>query len=151
MTEGKVLGPKIYLLNSRVLGQRCMTFVLSMLVGMLSHPTLLLFLKFFMLFVYLVNGCLMKIVWLWNLIVKVTFKCCQIIIYIITQCYRNTIKIGIERICNCFRFSKVNSIEFNGGIDWTVFFYQECSWYSTIFSYCCLWKSLAGYENIAHA
>ena len=77
-----------------------------MLVGMLSHPTLLL-----------VNGCLMKIVGLRNLIVKVTFKCCYITIYIITQRHRNTIKIGIERIYNCFRLSNVNAIEFNGGID----------------------------------
>ena len=46
-----------------------------------------------------------------------------IIIYIITQRYSNTIKIPIERICNCFRLSNVNAIEFiNGGIDWTMFF-----------------------------
>ena len=41
MTEGKVLGPKIYYLK------QIMTFVLSMLVGMLCHPTRLLFFKFF--------------------------------------------------------------------------------------------------------
>ena len=51
-----------------------MTFVLRMLVAMLSYPTLSLFFKFLMIFV-LKNRCLMKIVFLWNLIIKVTFKC----------------------------------------------------------------------------
>ena len=63
-----------------------------------------------------------EIVRLWNLIVTVTFKCYLIIIYIITQRHRNTIKIGIELIWNCFRLSNVNANEFNGGIDWTTFF-----------------------------
>ena len=31
--------------------------------------------------------------------------------------YFNTIKIGIEHICNSFRLSNVNAVEFNGGID----------------------------------
>ena len=41
---------------------KVMTFVLSMLFGMLSHPTLLLFLIFLNDFRYLVNRFLIKIV-----------------------------------------------------------------------------------------
>ena len=86
-----------------------MTFLLSMLVGMLSHPALLLFFKIFNDFRYLVNGCLMKIVQLSNA-VKSLFILSLNVIGIL-------FKIGIERICNCFRLSNVNAVEFNGGID----------------------------------
>ena len=76
------------------------------------------------------------------MIIKETFKCCYVIIVIVTQCYRNTIKIGIEHIYKCFGLCNVDAIEFKGGTNLITLFDQEYSSYSTIFSYCSQWKSL---------
>ena len=63
---GKSPWAKDLFIKFESIGGKVMTFVLSMLVVMLSHPTLLLFFKFLMIFVMdqtsIVNGCLMKIV-----------------------------------------------------------------------------------------
>ena len=103
------------------IGAKIMTFVLSILVGMLSHRTLLLFFKFVMIFVsrewMFDENCLtLEFDRPGNFQMLLNYY-----LYYHSMC-RNTIKIGIERICNCFRLSNVIAIEFNGGIDWTVFY-----------------------------
>ena len=68
----------------------------------------------------LYNWYLMKIVWLDNLIIKVTFKCCSVILDINTDGYMNTNKIGIELICTCFSLTNIDSVKLNGGANWSI-------------------------------
>ena len=56
----------------------------------------------------------MKIVWL-EFDHQGNFQMLLSYYQFITKCYRNSIKIEIEHICNCFMLSNVDDIEFNGG------------------------------------